>query len=599
MVKIKVILILYLYSLFSFTGEAKINTSKDEVSFRINRLKDLQNENLDQYQIEFVELEKRFNNEKEKNHLLELYLIQTTFLESSNKLDSLVSTLHRIRYLQMDSGKDQLANTYLDLALAFDQKGDYDSLLFWSSRAEELIDTDSPYYGKLLVTQSFRSKFDGSYLESIEKLIQSVKIFESRGENQSLANAFTSIAYFYGRLGDLKNQEQALLNSLEINKSLSNKLGLVGVYNNLGVCLKSQNRLTEALTYYDLAFEILEELDSPMSIAQNLTNRGNIYEAQKDFEKAEELFLACETICQTHNIQYGIMLANLNLGNLYRQMKRFNQARVRLDIALSLSKKLKTKREEYLTFERLAWLERDRGDFGKAYQYLSDFQILRDSVVNESVQKEALELKEKYESEKKQNEIILLSKEKLRQQSLIVILTLGLLFLVFAILWIFNKNRLLRLEKQKEQQRLNYELELKGKELLTDSIRRVSIMNTKDAVSKELKELVADLPKTQAHRFKKIQRELASSKDDFLLQEFETRFLGVYESFFLRLKELAPDLTPTELRIAALIRLNFTSKEIASITNRSVGTIDNLRSNIRKKLSLTDDESLTQKLLDI
>lgn len=556
-------------------------------------------ENPEAYNNQFLRLEAEFKGSNDNEKLLALYAIHTDFLERMGEMDSLVSVLHTLRSLQKGQDKRQLTDTYLDLALAFDQKGNYDSLLYWSAQAGALIDSESPFYGKYLVTESLRSKFDGSYLESIEKLIQAIKIFESQDEDQNLANAYVSLAFFYGRIGDLKNQEVALLNALEINKALNNSDALIGVYNNLGVCLKNQGKLSEALVYYDLAYDLLEVRDSPLPIAQNLTNRANIYEALKDFEMAEELFLESEEVCQTHEIKYGILLSNLNLGNLYRQMKKFSQAKTRLDTAITLSRLLKNKREEYLTLERLAWLERDRGNFGEAYQFLADFHVLRDSLVNESVQKEALALTEKYESEKKENAIILLSKEKLQQQFWILSLIFGLFLLVFATLWVVNKNRLLQQEKQEEQQRLRYELELKDKELLTDAIRRVSIMQTKDALASELKELIQDLPKTQAQKFKKIQRELTASKDDSLLKEFETRFLGVYESFFARLKEFAPDLTPTELRTAALIRLNFTSKEIASITNRSVGTIDNLRSSIRRKMVLTDDEHLARKLSDI
>lgn len=571
-------------------GNFPMNLPKLEASSR---------ENPEVYKRQFLAMEEGLKRSGDNEKRIALYAIHTDFLERMGEMDSLVSVLHTLRSLQKGQDKRQLTDTYLDLALAFDQKGNYDSLLYWSSQAGALIDSESPLYGKYLVTESLRSKFDGSYLESIEKLIQAIKIFESQDEDQNLANAYVSLAFFYGRIGDLKNQEVALLNALEINKALNNSDALIGVYNNLGVCLKNQGKLSEALVYYDLAYDLLEVRGSPLPIAQNLTNRANIYEALKDFEMAEELFLESEEVCQTHEIKYGILLSNLNLGNLYRQMKKFSQAKTRLDTALSLSRLLKNKREEYLTLERLAWLERDRGNFGEAYQFLADFHVLRDSLVNESVQKEALALTEKYESEKKENAIILLSKEKLQQQFWILSLIFGLFLLVFATLWVVNKNRLLQQEKQEEQQRLRYELELKDKELLTDAIRRVSIMQTKDAMASELKELIQDLPKTQAQKFKKIQRELAASKDDSLLKEFETRFLGVYESFFARLKEFAPDLTPTELRTAALIRLNFTSKEIASITNRSVGTIDNLRSSIRRKMVLTDDEHLARKLSDI
>lgn len=589
------------FLLFSITFKSFGQFSNTDQSY-IKDLKDLEilAESLDKsYPEQFFELEKKIKKQGDKLGLVNLYSIHVDYLRDAEKLDSLISVLHTLRYLQQGMEKTQLANTYLDLAFTFDLKGNYDSLVYWSSQAEELIDSKSPLYGRYLVAESFKGAFDGKYLESIEKLLQAIKIFEGQSDRENLANAYVSISFYYGRLSDLENQEKALLEALDLNKSLNDNRALINVYNNLGVCLKNQTRLTESLMFYDLAFELLEQMDSPLQIAQNLTNRGNIYEKLEDYPKAEELFLASEKICEKNGITYGVMLSNLNLGNLYRLMSRFSRSEERLEKGLELSKQLKTKREEYLALERLARLENDRGNFKKAYDYLTDFHSLKDSVINESVKKEALELKEKYESEKKENEIITLSKAKLQHQFWIASLVFTLFLLVFAVLWIRNKNRLLQQEKLEEAQKLRFELELKEKELLTDSIRRVSILHTKESLAKELKELVQELPKTQSQKFIKIQKELAGSRDESLLQEFETRFLGVYESFFAHLKELAPDLTPTELRAAALIRLNFTSKEIAMITNRSVGTIDNLRSSLRKKLNLGEEDNLSQKLSSI
>jgi DNA-binding CsgD family transcriptional regulator len=62
---------------------------------------------------------------------------------------------------------------------------------------------------------------------------------------------------------------------------------------------------------------------------------------------------------------------------------------------------------------------------------------------------------------------------------------------------------------------------------------------------------------------------------------------------------LAPDLTPHEMRICALMRLNISSKEMAILTNRTQGTIDNTRSLIRKKLKLEELVNLQEFILSI
>jgi DNA-binding CsgD family transcriptional regulator len=83
------------------------------------------------------------------------------------------------------------------------------------------------------------------------------------------------------------------------------------------------------------------------------------------------------------------------------------------------------------------------------------------------------------------------------------------------------------------------------------------------------------------------------------LDEFETRFTGVYEEYYEKLIKLAPELTPNELRICALMRLNISTKEIALLTNRTIGTVDNTRSSIRKKLNMNEEINLQEFLLNI
>jgi DNA-binding CsgD family transcriptional regulator len=58
-----------------------------------------------------------------------------------------------------------------------------------------------------------------------------------------------------------------------------------------------------------------------------------------------------------------------------------------------------------------------------------------------------------------------------------------------------------------------------------------------------------------------------------------------------------PGLTHSELQICALIRLNFSSKDIARLVTLSVATIDSTRSHIRKKLNLDVKDNLTTFLM--
>jgi tetratricopeptide (TPR) repeat protein len=275
--------------------------------------------------------------------------------------------------------------------------------------------------------------------------MQAISFFENNGSKKELALAYNNLAANYERLGDRENQKLNLLKAIDINRALGNTYNLIMNYNNLGSNYKQTNQIVKALNYYNLAYQELKKADHPFLLAQNLTNRANILEKQGNLKAAEKLFAECERVCEENNIQYGVMLTNLNLGNLFRLQKKYVDASFRLNKSLALTKSMKSVREEALVYERLSWLSRDMSDYKAAYTFQTKFHLLNDSLVNESVKKEAFELKEKYESEKKEKEIVTLSKKQLNYQYFISILIVCVLLLLVIIQWWRNKHRLVLL----------------------------------------------------------------------------------------------------------------------------------------------------------
>jgi DNA-binding CsgD family transcriptional regulator len=74
---------------------------------------------------------------------------------------------------------------------------------------------------------------------------------------------------------------------------------------------------------------------------------------------------------------------------------------------------------------------------------------------------------------------------------------------------------------------------------------------------------------------------------------FEHLFDQAHENFFKRLKTSFPDLTTSDLRLCAYLRLNLSSKEIAPLLNISVRGVEEKRYRIRKRLGLSSDQGLS------
>ena len=67
---------------------------------------------------------------------------------------------------------------------------------------------------------------------------------------------------------------------------------------------------------------------------------------------------------------------------------------------------------------------------------------------------------------------------------------------------------------------------------------------------------------------------------------FEQQFRLVHADFTERLAAACPDLSPTELKVCALVKIGLTTKEAARILNIEPRSVETYRGRIRKKLGL-------------
>lgn len=171
------------------------------------------------------------------------------------------------------------------------------------------------------------------------------------------------------------------------------------------------------------------------------------------------------------------------------------------------------------------------------------------------------------------------------------------LSLVFAGLWQFeryNRRRLdrqrRRLETEKERQILVLEVENKSREL---SNAAFNLIRKNEALQGLKDELLAS--PNDARTLQKMVRHIDEHLEgDHDWEIFEESFNRVHDDFFKRLMQAYPDLTQGDLRLAAYLKMNLSSKEIAPLLNISVRGIENKRYRLRKKLGLPEEANLAE-----
>lgn len=81
---------------------------------------------------------------------------------------------------------------------------------------------------------------------------------------------------------------------------------------------------------------------------------------------------------------------------------------------------------------------------------------------------------------------------------------------------------------------------------------------------------------------------------DNIWQQFEENFDIVYDDFLKRLGEQYPQLTVSDKKMCAYLKMDLSSKEIAPLLNLTVRSVEMTRYRLRKKLGLSREDNLTE-----
>jgi len=151
-----------------------------------------------------------------------------------------------------------------------------------------------------------------------------------------------------------------------------------------------------------------------------------------------------------------------------------------------------------------------------------------------------------------------------------------------------------------KNQQLEAQLSLKNKELANAALNIVYKNEMLNNLHDELKQLKdAEGNKLSSEELKKINKLIEDAhNDDRDWHIFEKSFNESHENFFKKLKHEFPDLVPNDLKLCAYLRLNMSSKEIASLLNISTRGVEIRRYRLRKKLGIPTDKNLSEFLLE-
>ncbi len=252
----------------------------------------------------------------------------------------------------------------------------------------------------------------------------------------------------------------------------------------------------------------------------------------------------------------------------------------------------------------MASLDTLENNYAAFARHFAEGIALRDSIWNQENRSRIAELQILHETEQKALMI-----EKLRQQNKVrrIRMAIGfagsglvLILLVLFIMYLRKRQKLIDQQYLMEKQKAKADLEANRRELTGKALSLAKSDKLLTDLKKELRSMLENPEGENSKDFRAAMR-LIKSKDNSrqLWIEFETRFNELNEGFISRLTDRYPSLSPSEIRLCAMLRLQLSTKEIAELINRSTRTIEHTRTSARKKMGLQPCDNLVKYLLSV
>ena len=386
----------------------------------------------------------------------------------------------------------------------------------------------------------------------------------------------------------------------------------------LGSVAEKRSNYDDALKFQKKSLSLFSILKDSTGIAITNENIGSIYEDLEEYQKALSYFNVAQSFSKNSPWDLKINIIN-NIGDINRKTKKYSEAIGYTEQALELAQTSNNQSQLVSALKDLSRTYADMGNFTKAYKYLNNQNIANEEELIQNNNEIVSALQILHDVKEKENEVQLLNKQneinKVQQSIILIIastLTLGLF--AFFLYWKKRKKherhileyqqQLLQADLDKKAAKeiaLNREIDIKvsaltnyslhiahKNKMLSDISKTLSKLKNRNSelVSKKLKDIVKD-----------IEADLENNNE---WAELMSYFGQIHPNFFSTLKQIVNDkLSSSEMRLCMLLRLNLSSKEIASVLHITPDSVRIARYRLRKKLPLESKDDLQDYLLNL
>ncbi|MEM7186089.1 MAG: LuxR C-terminal-related transcriptional regulator [Bacteroidota bacterium] len=451
-------------------------------------------------------------------------------------------------------------------------------------------------------------------IEEYENAIVSAKQALLRSKPEELnfhsADIYNTLATTYTEMQEYALAEVYLDSSLQAFSEIQYLPGIVRAYSDKGELELRREKYNSAIAEFEQALSVGNGTENPNSMASIYLGLTKAYIRNNELSRARQYLDSAEVISQPLNLPLYTHKIAIAKSQILQKERRFNEAIAILEQNVKDMEAVNLRESQRDTFEELYLLYKVQGDSENSFTYFEKYTNLKDNLKQElqNSKLNVLRVEHNYnqvvaELENTETQLKLASEEQKRVKHRNYYLGgLAALIVLFSLFMFFRQRKLsavrrsaleskqevLRVKKEaldnqvrfKNKQITDFAIHISEKNELLENIKAKlkSIKVTNDTY----KEMVND---TMHY----INNDIEQNKEKIQLykQVNETT-----DSFRAKIEQMYTNLSDKEKKVATMLRLGQTSKQIALQLNISAASVDNYRYTLRKKMNIPKGESL-------
>ena len=497
------------------------------------------------------------------------------------------------------------------LAYVYLQKDKYDSVFHYTNESIYLYtnrDSSSMKQNRKLKegVSTIYELLASSYTQldmynlALKNELQALKLYKELGWGESMqAPIKNTLGIIESKLGNYREALIYLGEAENIFRLNHEDIDVLTAMRNQGMVYKYLKEYDKAIDYFKNCLSLAQKLDDKFSEAIMWSNMGVSYNALGKEKEAWDSFSKAGKIFKDLNVTRSTYC--MGMGDYYYTKNELDSTLYYANKAIMASESTQDLESSSQGYDFRHKVYKKMGNHKRALEDYETYTKLKDSMFNKTKSRQIEELRTIYDTEKKEQQIqvqkqeieVLTIKEKVsRLQRLL--LAFGLSIALVGVYAVYQRNKRHRVAKEKAEMDLEY----RTKELTTHALH----LAKKNEVLSDIKE--------KAEAFKAsggaepgyqtlIQTINFDIQDDNNWENFSKYFEEVHKDFNAKVQQRFVNITSNDLRLMALIKMNLSSKEIASILNISPDGIKKARQRLRKKMELEPTDSLEAVIIAI